>query len=86
MATGAMKTVGAGALRASDEGSEVVLAGWIARRRDHGGVLFLDLRDSTGFVQVVANPEDAPAPEDVLRVARRLIQLDAYTEAVVRPR
>ena len=70
MATGPMKTVGAGTLRASDAGSEVILAGWIARRRDHGGVVFLDLRDSTGFVQVVANPEDAPASEEVLRGLR----------------
>ena len=66
-----------GDLRASDTGQRVVLTGWVARKRDHGGVVFLDLRDREGFVQVVAHPEDAPAahavasevkPESVVRV------------------
>jgi aspartyl-tRNA synthetase len=70
MAADALKTAGAGTLRIGDVGSEVVLAGWIARRRDHGGVVFLDLRDSTGFVQVVVNPEDHPAPEEVIHGLR----------------
>ncbi|MBO0824990.1 MAG: aspartate--tRNA ligase [Actinobacteria bacterium] len=48
----------AGSLRATDEGAEVVLAGWVARRRDHGGVVFIDLRDSSGVVQVVLREED----------------------------
>ncbi|MBM9467015.1 aspartate--tRNA ligase [Nakamurella leprariae] len=43
----------AGSLRASDADSTVVLAGWVARRRDHGGVIFIDLRDASGVVQVV---------------------------------
>jgi aspartyl-tRNA synthetase len=51
-----MRTHGAGTLRASDDGTAVVLAGWVARRRDPGGVAFLDLRDRTGVVQVVADP------------------------------
>ena len=70
MATGLMKTVGAGQLTADDAGSEVLLAGWVGRRRDHGGVIFLDLRDSTGIVQVVANPEDAPADDETLHGLR----------------
>ena len=43
----------AGSLRATDDGQHVVLAGWVARRRDHGGVIFIDLRDASGVVQVV---------------------------------
>jgi aspartyl-tRNA synthetase len=49
-----------GSLRASDAGSQVVLAGWVARRRDHGGVVFFDVRDRDGIVQVVAHPDEQP--------------------------
>lgn len=47
----------AGSLNAKAVGTNVTLAGWVARRRDHGGVAFIDLRDSTGAVQVVINDE-----------------------------
>jgi len=49
-----------GALRASDIGNDVRLSGWCHRVRDHGGVLFIDLRDHYGITQVVADP-DSPA-------------------------
>ena len=48
-----IRTREAGTLRAEDARHEVVLAGWVARRRDHGGVAFVDLRDASGVVQVV---------------------------------
>jgi aspartyl-tRNA synthetase len=52
-----LRSHGAGTLRSSDIGQSVTLAGWVARRRDHGGVAFIDLRDATGNVQVVISDE-----------------------------
>jgi len=50
-----------GELRATDAGSEARLAGWVHRRRDHGQLIFLDLRDRYGLTQVVANATESPA-------------------------
>jgi aspartyl-tRNA synthetase len=56
------RTTHAGTLRSSDIGREVRLSGWVGRRRDHGGVIFIDLRDASGIIQVVLNPENDPPP------------------------
>ena len=47
-----------GDLRASESGQEVEIYGWVHRRRDHGGVIFLDVRDRTGVLQVVFDPDE----------------------------
>jgi aspartyl-tRNA synthetase len=62
-----LRTHEAGRLSAADAGSTVTLCGWVARRRDHGGVAFLDLRDASGIVQVVVRDEvlETSAAHDV---------------------
>jgi len=56
-----VRTHKAGLLTIAEDGRDVTLAGWVARRRDHGGVAFIDLRDASGWVQVVINDENAAA-------------------------
>jgi aspartyl-tRNA synthetase len=60
-----MRTHRAGALRPTDIGSTVTVAGWVQRRRDHGGIAFLDIRDASGVVQVVADPSRHEQVTDV---------------------
>ncbi|MCC7103722.1 MAG: aspartate--tRNA ligase [Chloroflexi bacterium] len=59
-----------GALRTADAGERAVLQGWVHRRRDHGGLVFLDLRDRYGIVQVVVNPERSPGAHDLVADVR----------------
>ena len=62
-----------GALRAGDAGRRAVLQGWVHRRRDHGGLIFIDLRDRYGLTQVVFNPSvDCGRPRRRRRPARRV--------------
>lgn len=50
-----------GSLTAAEAGTEVIIAGWVQKRRDHGGVIFLDIRDRSGIIQVVVNPDTTEA-------------------------
>ena len=65
-----MKRTGAGELRAANEGERVLLKGWVARRRDLGGIAFFDLRDRSGVAQVLVRPEAHPGVAAALAPAR----------------
>ncbi len=78
----------AGLVRAGDVGEEIRVAGWVHRRRDHGGLIFIDLRDRTGLLQLVFRPEEAPEAhaaahglrsEDVLSARGRVVRREEGT-------
>ena len=85
------RTHWAGELRTGDVGNELRVAGWVHRRRDHGGLIFIDVRDRTGLLQLVFRPEEAPEVhaaagnlrgEDVITVSGELVRRD---EGAVNP-
>lgn len=64
------RTVSCGAIDQSWLGKEISLAGWVDRRRDHGGLIFIDLRDRTGVVQIVVNPDDNKQAHEIAHMVR----------------
>jgi aspartyl-tRNA synthetase len=74
----------AGQLRPGDVGRSVTLAGWVTRRRDHGGLVFIDLRDESGVCQLVLNPERSPAAVETGHEVRNEFVLRAGGEVVAR--
>ena len=78
------KTHTCGELRKTDSGKTVKLAGWIHRRRDHGDLIFIDLRDRFGLVQLVADPEASPEAHQTLEKVRSEWVIQA--EGIVRER
>ncbi|HDQ71971.1 MAG TPA: aspartate--tRNA ligase [Chloroflexi bacterium] len=80
-----LKTHNCGTLRSTDVGQDVVLAGWVNRWRDHGGLAFVDLRDRSGIVQVVANPDVATEAHETLQHARGEYVLQVKGRVRARP-
>ncbi|MEA2641268.1 MAG: aspartyl-tRNA synthetase [Chloroflexota bacterium] len=74
-----------GDLRAADIGQRVVLQGWVHRQRDHGGLIFIDLRDRTGWTQVVFNPQHAPEPHEIASGVRSEYVIEIEGEVGRRP-
>src|SRR5262245_43286921 len=70
--------------RAEHAGRTIALVGWVARRRDHGGLVFVDLRDRSGVTQLVINPERAPAAAELAGEIRNEFVLQARGEVVAR--
>ena len=64
-----MRNKSCGELRASAIGANVQLCGWVDRRRDHGGVIFIDLRDRSGTIQITVDPDQG---QDLFRIAENL--------------
>jgi len=81
-----LKSHNCGQLRASDEGEAVTLAGWVHRRRDHGGLIFIDLRDHDGLTQVVFNPKDAAGAYAVADTVRGEYVLQVEGSVARRPK
>jgi aspartyl-tRNA synthetase len=74
----------AGELRKEHVGQRLALAGWVARRRDHGGLVFIDLRDEGGLAQLVINPERAPQAAEVAHGVRNEFVIRAEGEVAAR--
>jgi aspartyl-tRNA synthetase len=79
------KTHTCGELRPEHAGEQVTLAGWVNRRRDQGGLIFIDLRDRSGLTQVTINRDSAPEAHAIADTARNEYVLEIHGEVVERP-
>jgi len=80
-----LKNHSCGELRKENIGQSITLAGWVHRRRDHGGLVFIDLRDVEGITQIVFNPEIAPKAHEVANELRNEYVLKITGEVTQRP-
>ncbi len=80
-----LKTHSCGELNKKHVGNKVTLAGWVDRRRDHGGLTFIDLRDRQGIVQVVFNPETSKACHEIASEMRNEYVISIKGEVALRP-
>jgi aspartyl-tRNA synthetase len=80
-----LKTHHCGELRTSHDGQQVTLAGWVHRRRDQGGLIFIDLRDRWGLVQVVINQETSPEAHRVASDVRNEYVVQVHGAVRIRP-
>ena len=80
-----LKSISCGALRDENVGESVTLSGWVHRRRDHGNLIFIDLRDREGLVQVVFNPETAENAHKVAENLRNEWVVQIIGEVIKRP-
>ena len=80
-----LKTISCGDLRTEHVGEDVTLAGWVDRRRDHGKLIFIDVRDRQGSVQVVFNPESAPEAHRMAEQLRNEWVVQVIGEVRARP-
>lgn len=80
-----LKTHTCGELRSQHVGQTVTLAGWVHRRRDHGGLIFIDLRDHFGLTQIVFNPATAPAAHELATTMRSEFVVRVTGNVTARP-
>ncbi|MDJ0795243.1 MAG: aspartate--tRNA ligase [Calothrix sp. MO_167.B12] len=80
-----MRTHYCGELRNTDIGATVTLYGWVDRRRDHGGVIFLDLRDRSGIVQIVSDPQRTPDSYELANSLRNEYVVEIQGKVTQRP-